>query len=75
MKNNLFEIEDKMLLRKRTLIESVFNSLKNRMNLEHTRHSSPMNFLIHIIACIISYAINTLSDLDQFITHHSHPLS
>ena len=38
MKNHLLELEDKMYLRKRSLIESVFNVLKNRMNLEHTRH-------------------------------------
>ena len=48
MKNHLLELEDKMLLRKRSLIESVFNVLKNRMNLEHTRHRSPVNFLVHV---------------------------
>ena len=31
--------------------------LKNRMNLEHTRHRSPLYFLVHIIACIVIYAI------------------
>ncbi len=34
-----------------------FNILKNRMNLEHTRHRSPVNFLVHILACVTSYAI------------------
>ena len=38
MNNYLIELEDKAMLRKRVLIESVFNILKNRMNLEHTRH-------------------------------------
>ena len=75
MKNHLLEIEDKLLLRKRSLIESVFNVLKNRMNLEHTRHRSPMNFLVHIIACIVSYAVSKLTDFDQFSTLHSHALS
>ena len=37
--------------------ESVFNVLKNHMNLEHTRHRSPVNFLVHIIACVAAYAI------------------
>ena len=36
MKNHLLELEDKKLSRKRLLIESVFNVLKNHMNLEHT---------------------------------------
>ena len=50
MKNHLLELEDKKLSRKRVLIESVFNVLKNHMNLEHTRHRSPVNFLVHIIS-------------------------
>ena len=48
---------NKKLSRKRVLIESVFNVLKNHMNLEHTRHRSPVNFLVHIIACVAAYAI------------------
>ena len=57
MKNHLLELKDKKLSRKRVLIESVFNVLKNHMNLEHTRHRSPVNFLVHIIACVTAYAI------------------
>ena len=57
MKNHLLELGDKKLSRKRVLIESVFNVLKNHMNLEHTRHRSPVNFLVHIIACVAAYAI------------------
>jgi Transposase DDE domain len=60
MKNYLLPLEDKLLMRKRSLIESVFNVLKNRMNLEHTRHRSPINFLVHILACLASYAIEKL---------------
>lgn len=75
MKNHLLEIEDKILLRKRTLIESVFNVLKNRMNLEHTRHRSPMNFLVHILACIVSYTIGKATDFNQSIPKPKHLLS
>ena len=57
MKNYLLELEDKMLLRKRSLIEGVFNVLKNSMNLEQTRSRSPVNYLVHILACISAYAI------------------
>jgi hypothetical protein len=57
MKNHLLELEDKKLSRKRVLIASVFNVLKNHMNLEHTRHRSPISFLVHIIACVAAYAI------------------
>ena len=75
MKNHLLEIEDKLLMRKRSLIESVFNVLKNRMNLEHTRHRSPMNFLVHIIACIVSYAVSKLNNFDHFISNSKLSLS
>ncbi len=54
MNNHLLEIEDKLFMRKRSIIESIFNVLKNRMNLEHTRHRSPLNFLVHIIAYILA---------------------
>ena len=58
MKNHLLELEDKKLSRKRVLIESVFNVLKNHMNSEYTRHSRlPINFLVHIIACVAAYTI------------------
>ncbi|MDF2965310.1 MAG: tnA [Rickettsiaceae bacterium] len=57
MKNYLMDIGDKMLLRKRSLIESVLNVLINRMSLEHTRHRSPINFLVHILACLTAYAL------------------
>ncbi|BAG40436.1 transposase [Orientia tsutsugamushi str. Ikeda] len=41
MKTYLLDIQDKKLLNKRSLIESVFNVLKKHMLLEHTRHRSP----------------------------------
>ncbi|SPR08371.1 transposase [Orientia tsutsugamushi] len=40
MKTYLLDIDDKCLLNKRSLIESVFNVLKKHMHLEHTRHCS-----------------------------------
>ncbi len=55
MKNKLMELHDKIMLRKRSLIETVFDYLKNKFNLEHTRHRSPINFLIHILSTVIAY--------------------
>ncbi|XVN40339.1 MAG: IS982 family transposase [Rickettsia endosymbiont of Argas persicus] len=57
MKNHLIEMEDKMQLRKRSLVESVFNVLKKSMDLEHSRHRSPTNFLVHILACVNAFNI------------------
>ena len=38
MPNRLMDLKEKILLRKRNIIETVFDYLKNKMNLEHTRH-------------------------------------
>lgn len=62
MKNHLLELDDKILLRKRSLVESVFNVLKNRMDLEHSRHRSPVNFLVHILACVVAYSFTKISN-------------
>lgn len=75
MKNHLLELEDKVNLRKRSLIESVFNVLKNHMNLEHSRHRSPVNFLVHILACVTAYAIRKSSICFDNLAYHHNNLS
>ncbi len=45
MKNKLFSLMDKLMLKKRAIIESVNNLLKNSCQIEHHRHRSPWNFL------------------------------
>ena len=52
MKNYLMPMLDKLLLRKRFIIETLFDKLKSHMGLEHTRRRSPMNALVHIISCL-----------------------
>ena len=47
---------DKILLRKRAVIESVFDQLKNISQIEHTRHRSFWNFLVNIIAGLAAYS-------------------
>ena len=55
MKNRLIPMIDKLLLRKRAIIESVVDQLKNISQIEHTRHRSPTNAFINIIAGLIAY--------------------
>ena len=57
MKNYLVDLADKKLLRKRFYIETIFGFLKNSMNLEHTRHRSPVHFLVNIIAALTAYSL------------------
>lgn len=56
MKNKLMSLVDKFLLRKRGMIESVHNKLKNSCQIEHHRHRSPWNFLVNLISGLIAYA-------------------
>ncbi|WP_282040093.1 transposase, partial [Saccharicrinis aurantiacus] len=55
MKNALMHIHDKVLLKKRALIEAVNDELKNICQIEHTRHRSFENFLSNLIAGLIAY--------------------
>lgn len=56
MKNRLLSIADKLLLRKRSLIETVNDQLKNISQVEHTRHRSLWNFLGNVAAGLIAYS-------------------
>ncbi|HEU0027281.1 MAG TPA: transposase, partial [Ktedonobacterales bacterium] len=51
----LLDATDKLLLRKRAIIESVNDQLKNICQIEHTRHRSPFNFVVHLLAALIAY--------------------
>ena len=55
MKNVLMPLMDKILLRKRSLIETVNDQLKNIAQVEHTRHRSVLNFMVNLVAGLISY--------------------
>ncbi|MDQ4122750.1 MAG: IS982 family transposase [Acidobacteriota bacterium] len=55
MKPESLSAVDKILLRKRAIIETVFDKLKNISQIEHTRHRSFWNFLVNIIAGLTAY--------------------
>lgn len=55
MKNRLMPLLDKILLRKRALIESVNDQLKNVAQIEHSRHRSPLNFMVNLLAGLVAY--------------------
>ena len=55
MKNRLMNLYDKLMLRKRSLIETVIDQLKNISQIEHTRHRSLWNFLSNVAAGLIAY--------------------
>lgn len=55
MKNRLVPLADQVLLRKRAIIESIVDQLKNISQIEHTRHRSPVNFIVNVLCGLIAY--------------------
>ena len=55
MKNKPLPFMDKLLLKKRGLIESVNDRLKNGCQIEHHRHRSPFNFVVNLLSGLSSY--------------------
>ena len=59
MKNKvLHNAEEKALLARRGLIETVNDQLKNLHQIEHSRHRSVNNFIVNIMAAVVAYCLN-----------------
>lgn len=71
MKPRLIELWDKLMLRKRFIIETVFDQLKNISQIEHSRHRSVTSFMVHLLAGLIAYTFQpkkpslNLSDFEK----------
>ena len=57
MKNKLLPLIDRLLLRKRFIIETINDQLKNISQIEHSRHRSPLNFIVNLFAGLIAYQL------------------
>ena len=55
MKNSLMLMSDKIYLRKRAIIETVNDQLKNICQIEHTRHRCFENFIGNMVSGLIAY--------------------
>jgi hypothetical protein len=55
MKKQSLPLVDKLRLRKRAIVETIIDQLKNVSQIEHTRHRSPVNFLVNVICGLIAY--------------------
>ena len=55
MKNLLMSIADKILLRRRALIETVNDELKNIAQVEHSRHRCFDNFIVNMLGALAAY--------------------
>lgn len=81
MQPKLIPLLDKLILRKRAIIETVNDLLKNNGNIDHSRHRSQVNFLVNIISGLIAYTyresfptINFSKPEREFISSSCRPL-
>lgn len=55
MHNKLMPMVDKLLLRKRAIIETINDQIKNIQQIEHTRHRSVVNAMVNVLAALVAY--------------------
>jgi len=55
MRNKLMPVLDKVLLRKRAIVETVIGRLKHVCQAEHARHRSTANYFADVIAALVAY--------------------
>lgn len=63
MKGHIMELRDKILLRKRTIIESVNDELKNMCLVEHTGRRSINGFIMNMLSALTTYCFSLKSPL------------
>jgi transposase len=66
MKNKLLPLMDKIMLRGRSIIETINDQLKNIEQIEHTRHRSPINFGVNLVAGLVAYQLQPKKPSLQF---------
>jgi len=57
MHRRLLLHHDVFLLRKRAIMETIIDQLKNISQIEHSRHRSPLNFVVNLLAGLIAYSL------------------
>lgn len=59
MKNKLMSLADKIMLKKRGVIESVGAVFKEDLNIEHSRYRSPLSLLVNICSSLMAYSFRS----------------
>ena len=75
MKNLLMTMRDKILLRKRSVIETIYDQLKNIAQAEHSRHRSFGNFITNLVASLIAYSFQEKKPAIKFEKANPNQLS
>ena len=79
MHNQRMPLADKLLLRKRAIIETINDQIKNIQQIEHTRHRSLVNAMVNVLAALVAYthqpckpSINLSQNGNFSISHGNH---
>lgn len=75
MKNVIMTMRDKILLRKRSVIETINDQLKNIAQAEHSRHRSFANFITNLVASLIAYSFQEKKPSIKFETQKTSQLA
>lgn len=75
LKNRWMLMRDKLLLRKRFIIETIHDQLKNQSQIEHSRHCSPVNFVVNVVAGLIAYMWQPKKPAINRSTHKANALA
>lgn len=75
MKNVMMTMRDKVLLRKRSVIETINDQLKNIAQAEHSRHRSFGNFITNLVASLIAYSFQEKKPSIKFETENTAQLA
>nr|WP_246067688.1 IS982 family transposase [Changchengzhania lutea] len=75
MKNVMMTMRDKILLRKRSVIETINDQLKNITQAEHSRHRSFGNFITNLVASLIAYSFQEKKPSIKFETENTAQLA
>lgn len=57
MKKKILSAFEKFFLYQRSIIETVIDQLKSICHIEHTRHRSPVNFLVNLVSGLAGYCL------------------
>jgi Transposase DDE domain len=57
MKKKMRSAFEKFILSQRSIIETVIEQLKSICQIEHSRHRSPVNFLVNLVSGLAAYCL------------------
>lgn len=60
MKKKMLSAFEKFFFAHRSIVETVIEQLKSICHIEHSRHRSPMNFLVHLVGGLAAYCLKSV---------------